>query len=164
MTALHTLNSLLHLFGLALWLGSIGFFLVVYGPAVHQLEAGLGVKMLNRGRISFETVSWIAIVLVLLTGIVSIVLRSQATTMPLAQSYITGLAIKLFLFIAMLVHHCLQVFKYGPKLSALTAHAPAHSSIWPEELRAQWQRWFTLLKINATLGPIVMLMGLMLTR
>ena len=28
----------------------------------------------------------------------------------------------------------------------------------------QWQKWFTLLKINATLGPIVTLMGLMLTR
>lgn len=159
-----TLNSLLHLAALALWLGSIGFFLVVFGPAVHQLEAGIGIKTLDRGRISFEAVSWVAIALLVLTGIISILLRTQATTLPLAQSYVTGLSIKLFLFVAMLVHHCLQVFKYGPKLALLTAQAPAQAAVWPEPLRAQWQRWFTLLKINATLGPIVILMGLMLTR
>lgn len=164
MSIWYTLNALLHLVALALWLGGIGFFLVVFGPAVHQLEPGIGVRSLDRGRIAFENLSWAAIALLLLTGIASVVLRNHASTLPLAQSYVLGLSIKLLLFVAMLVHHCLQVFKYGPKLAALTAQAPAHATAWPEELRGQWQRWFTLLKINGTLGPIVILMGLMLSR
>jgi len=164
MSGWYALSLLLHLVALALWLGGIGFFLGVFAPAVRQMEAGPAVRILDRGRRSFEAISWFAIVLLLLTGVFNLVLRSQASTMPLAQSYLLALSIKLFLFLAMLVHHCLQVFKYGPQLSALTAQAPASADSWPAPLRSQWQKWFTLLKINATLGPIVMLMGLMLTR
>jgi uncharacterized membrane protein len=159
-----TLSALLHLVALALWLGGGIFFLVVFGPAVRQLEPSVGVQLLNRGRHYFEALSWIAITMLLLTGIVNLILRSQASTQPLAQSYLVALSIKLLLFLAMLVHHCLQVFKYGPQLSALTGQAPAQTAAWPEPLLGQWQKWFTLLKINATLGPIVTLMGLMLTR
>lgn len=164
MNVWYTLNALVHLVALALWLGGIGFFLVVFGPAVHQLEPGTGLRSLDRGRLAFESLSWLAIGLLLLTGIASVVLRSHASSLPLAQSYMLGLSIKLLLFVAMLVHHCLQVFKYGPKLAAMTTQAPARIAAWPEELRGQWQRWFTLLKINATLGPVVVLMGLMLSR
>jgi hypothetical protein len=31
-------------------------------------------------------------------------------------------------------------------------------------LLSQWRRWFLLLKINAALGPIVVLLGLALTQ
>jgi uncharacterized membrane protein len=159
----HTLSSLLHLIALALWLGVSGFFLVVFGPAVRQLEPQFGIHTLERGRKNFEAISWIAIGLLFLTGIFNLIWSSQAGAVPLAKSYVIALSIKLFLFLAMLVHHCLQVFKYGPQLIVLTAQAPAHAA-WPEPLRAEWQKWFTLLKINVTLGPIVTLMGLMLTR
>ena len=160
----HTLSSLLHLVALALWLGGSVFFLIVFGPAVRQLEPHFSIHTLDRGRNSFEAISWIAIGLLVLTGIVNLILGSRASALPLAESYVIALSIKLFLFLAMLVHHCLQVFKYGPQLSALTTRSPAHAAAWPEPLRAQWQKWFTLLKINTTLGPIVTLMGLMLTR
>ncbi|MBM4262622.1 MAG: hypothetical protein FJ145_14475 [Deltaproteobacteria bacterium] len=164
MNVWYTLSASLHLVAIALWLGGIAFFLVVYGPAVHQLEPNIGIRALHRGRLAFEKLSWLAIIVLLITGIANIILRSHASNLPLAPSYMLGLSIKLFLFLAMVVHHCLQVFKYGPQLAALTERAPTHAMVWPEELRAQWQRWFTLLKINATLGPIVILMGLMLTR
>ena len=38
MTAWHTLSLFFHLVALALWLGGIAFFLVVFGPAVHDLQ------------------------------------------------------------------------------------------------------------------------------
>lgn len=164
MSVWYTLSLLVHLVALSMWLGGIVFFLTVFAPAVRQLEAADGIVMLNRGRIAFEAISWCAIALLILTGISNLVARSHASTMPLAHSYIVGLSIKLLLFLAMLVHHCLQVFKYGPELTTLTVDAPPRPTVWPEPLRTQWQKWFTLLKINATLGPIVMLMGLMLAR
>src|ERR1044071_3908227 len=124
MTGWHTLSLLLHLVALALWLGRIGLFLGVFAPAVRRLEARAAIQILNRGRVAFEAISWFAIALLVLTGIINLILRSQSSTMPLAHSYLLALSTKLFLFLAMLVHHCLQVFKYGPELSALTARAP----------------------------------------
>jgi hypothetical protein len=82
----------------------------------------------------------------------------------LGQHYLTILSVKLLLFVAMLVHHALQVFKYGPKIAAKTKQAAITTDSWPEDLRADWQRWFMLLKINATIGPIAILLGLALVR
>ncbi len=120
----HTLSLLLHLVALALWLGGIGFFLAAFGPAVNALEAGAAMRSLNQGRVAFEGVAWTGITLLMLTGGVNLVLRSQFTGAHLGQTYMIILAIKLFLFVAMLVHHTLQVFKYGPKIAALTPGNP----------------------------------------
>ena len=164
MTRLYSLSLLLHLLALAMWLGGIAFFLIVFGPAVHDLKAGLSLKLLNRGRMTFEWLSWTAIGLLLLTGILNLVLRSQTTGAHLGHYYLTILSVKLLLFVAMLVHHALQVFKYGPKIASLTDRAAITTDSWPEALRADWQKWFTLLKINATIGPIATLLGMALVR
>ncbi|MGH7827111.1 MAG: hypothetical protein ACREQ7_18295 [Candidatus Binatia bacterium] len=164
MISWHTLSLLLHIIALALWLGGIAFFLIVFGPAVHQLNPGIGIKVLNHGRIAFEAVSWAAIGLLLVTGIVALILQSQMTGAGLGRYYVVILSIKLLLFFAMLVHHFLQVFKYGPKIDALTPQTAAGSSVWPEPLRGHWEKWFMLLKINATLGPIVTFLGLALVK
>ena len=50
MTAWHTLSLFFHLVALALWLGGIAFFLVVFAPAVHDLQPGIGIRTLNQGR------------------------------------------------------------------------------------------------------------------
>ena len=164
MTTWYMLSLMLHLIALALWLGGIVFFLVVFGPAVNELRPGVGIRALNQGRISLEVVSWVAIGLLLLSGMLNLILRIQVTGFPLGQFYIIALSVKLFLFLAMLVHHCLQVFKYAPRIALLTAEVSAESPSWPEPLRTHWQKWFTLLKINATLGPVVTLMGLVLMK
>ena len=158
------LSLLLHLVALALWLGGMVFFLIVFGPAVHELRPGIGVKTLNQGRAALEAISWAAIGLLMITGIINLVLINPATGAPQAQSYMVILSVKLFFFFAMLVHHCLQVFKYAPQIAALTAQTPADAKVWPEPLRAHWQKWFTLLKINAALGPIAVLLGVALTK
>lgn len=164
MTQLHSLSLLLHLVALAMWLGGIAFFLIVLGPAVHDLNPALGLKLLNRVRITFESVSWVAIALLFLTGILNLVLRSEMIGTGVGQFYLTVLSIKLVLFVAMLVHHALQVFKYGPKIAALTNETSMTLDAWPEALRAQWQKWFMFLKINATVGPIAILLGLALVK
>jgi putative copper export protein len=158
------LSSLLHLVALALWLGSTGFFLAAFGPAVHDLKPSAGIRALNQGRIAFEGIAWIGIALVMVTGVANLMLRNQSTGAHLGQTYMIVLAIKLFLFVAMLAHHSLQVFKFGPKIATLTGATSGDSAAWPEPLRAQWQKWFIMLKINATLGPVVMLLGIALVK
>ena len=164
MTPWYAVSLLVHLFALALWLGGIAFFLIVFGPAVHELKPGAGIRILNHGRMAFEALSWVGIALVMITGMTNLILRNQMSGAYLGQYYMVVLATKLFLFVAMLVHHSLQVFKYGPKIFALTAQVGDEAALWPETLRSDWQRWFLLLKINAALGPIVILLGLALVR
>ena len=164
MTNWYTLSLLLHLIALALWLGGMAFFLVVFGPAVNELKPGVGARTLNHGRSALEAVSWTAIGLLTVTGIINFILVSRATGAPQGEFYTMILSIKLLLFFAMLLHHCLQVFKYGPKITALTSRADIEAASWPEELRAHWRKWFTLLKINVALGPIVIFLGLALSK
>lgn len=164
MTSWHTLSLFFHLVGLALWLGGIAFFLVVFGPAVHDLQPSLGIRTLNHGRLSLEAISWVGIGLLLVSGIINLILRNSEPSATTSHFYTIALAVKLFLFVAMVVHHCLQVFKYGPKIASLTADLPAVTDSWPEPLLTHWRKWFLLLKINAALGPVVTLLGIALIK
>lgn len=164
MTFWHTLNLFLHLVGIALWLGGIAFFLVVFGPAAHDLDPRIGMRTLNQGRISLEAVSWAGIALLLITGMINLTLRAQAMSAAPDPLYGIVLSVKLLLFVAMGVHHGLQVFKYAPKIASLTAQLPAGIDSWPEPLLTYWRKWFLLLKINAAIGPVVVLLGLALVK
>jgi uncharacterized membrane protein len=164
MTFWHTFSLFFHLVGLALWLGTITFFLVVFGPIANDLQPRTGARTLNQGRISLEAVSWVGVALLLITGIINLLLRYRAPSVPPGHFYTMVLAIKLFLFVAMLVHHSLQVFKYAPKIASMTAQLPADTDSWPEPLLTQWRKWFLLLKINAALGPVVVLLGVALIK
>jgi uncharacterized membrane protein len=164
MSSWYTLSLFFHLVGLVLWLGGIAFFLVVFGPAVHDLQPGLGIRILNYGRSSLEAISWAGIGLLLISGIINLILQNQEPRVTSGPFYTSVLAIKLFLFAAMVVHHCLQVFKYGPNIASLTVDLPAATDSWPEPLLTHWRKWFLLLKINAALGPIVTLLGLALAK
>lgn len=164
MTTFYTLSMLIHLIALALWLGGIVFFLVVLGPAVHELEPQIAVTTLNQGRLGLETASWIAIGLLLLTGIFNLVARVPTAGAVTSESYGMLLGVKLFVFGAMVVHHCLQVFKYAPSIASLTPKSLHAMPSWPEPLLSLWRRWLLLLKINAALGPIAVLLGLALAK
>jgi uncharacterized membrane protein len=164
MTFWHTLSLFLHLVGIALWLGGIAFFLVVFGPAAHDLDPRSGMRTLNQGRISLEALSWLGIALLLITGMINLALRSQEMSAPQGNFYWIVLSVKLLLFVAMGVHHGLQVFKYAPKIASLTAQLPPGTDSWPEPLLTSWRKWFVLLKINAAIGPLVVLLGLALAK
>lgn len=164
MTLWYTSSLVVHLIAIALWLGGIVFFLVVVGPAVHELEPRIAVKTMNQARIGLETMSWTAIGLILLTGVFNVVTKSQIDAATLSPAYLYTLGAKMLFFVAMVVHHCLQVFKYAPRIASLTQQLPVAVVTWPEPLLANWRRWFLLLKLNAALGPVVVLLGLALVR
>lgn len=161
---LRSLSLWLHVVSVTAWVGGILFFLFVFGPAVHSLAPGPGIRALDTGRASFQTLSWITVNLALLTGVLNLLFHGMAAGFSFAPGYYWILALKLFLFLAMFVHHSLQAFKYAPKLISLTAQAAPDLQSWPEPLLFHWKKWFILLKINATLGPIILLVGLGLSR
>ncbi|HEX5608407.1 MAG TPA: CopD family protein [Candidatus Binatia bacterium] len=148
----------------ALWVGAMVFFLVVLGPSANALEPRIAIQTLNRGRIGFELLSWIAIALLLLTGVFNLLQRLSISTLATREFYSVILTIKLFVFGAMLAHHLLQTFRYAPAIARLTSELPELPNHWPEGLLGQWRRWFLLLKINAALGPIAILLGLNLVK
>ncbi|HXV83453.1 MAG TPA: hypothetical protein VEG60_26645 [Candidatus Binatia bacterium] len=164
MSSWYLLSLFFHLIGLILWLGAIVFFLVVFAPAVHHLEPGVGMRTLNYGRSVLEAASWAGIALLLVSGITNLILRNEEFGIPQNHFYMIALSVKLLLFVAMVVHHGLQVFKYRPKIESLTTELPAFSDAWPEPLLTYWRKWFLLLKINAALGPIVTLLGVALVK
>jgi putative copper export protein len=164
MTAWAALSTMVHLIAIAMWLGGIVFFLVVSGPAVHELEPNIAIKTMNQARIGLENLAWIAIGLLLLTGIVNLLARLSPTGSMFSRAFAIVLSVKIILFGAMVLHHGLQVFKYAPTIAQLTADQPRGLNAWPEPLLSHWRRWFLLLKINAALGPIVVLLGLALVK
>src|SRR6185295_1491544 len=133
------------------------------GPAVHEMEASIAIRTMNRGRIGLEMISWIGIGLLFVTGIANLALRNPAAAAP-GSTYQILLGCKLFVFLAMTVHHCLQVFKYAPGIARQTATISPSATAWPEPLLSDWRRWFMLLKLNAGLGPVVVLLGLALEK
>ena len=158
---LQSANLWLHLFFVAAWVGGMAFFLFVFGPAAHSLAPRDGIRALNQGRESLQALSWIAIHLLFLTGVLNFFFRVTPGLHP-GAGYYWILAAKLALFFAMAFHHFLQAFKYAPKIASLTAGAAA-AQAWPEPLLAHWRKWFMLLKINTTLGTIVLFLGLALS-
>lgn len=162
MTTWHTVSLLLHLVAFAMWIGAMVFFLIVMGPAVQELEPTIAIRTMNRGRIGLESISWIAIGLLFATGVANLALR-QPTAAP-GTAYMIMLSAKLFIFLAMTVHHCLQVFKYAPRIAQQTAAINLAATVWPETLLGDWRRWYMLLKLNAGLGPVAVLLGLALVK
>jgi hypothetical protein len=136
----------------------------VLGPAVHELEPRIAITTLNQGRLGLERASWIAIGLLLLTGIFNLTASFSSRGAEVDPSYAWLLGIKLFVFGAMVAHHLLQVFKYAPALSSLPAPLLERATSWPEPLLSNWRRWFLLLKINAALAPIGILLGVALAK
>src|SRR3989442_8985180 len=103
-------------------------------PILSPSPAKVRWQSMNQGRIGLEMVSWTAIGLLLATGIVNLLIRTQATAAAPSGAYAIILGAKLFLFGAMVVHPSLQVFKYAPRIAALTAELPPNTTAWPDPL------------------------------
>jgi putative copper export protein len=158
---LQSLSLALHLASFALWIGAIVFFLFVFAPAVHALGPSDAIPALESGRRSLQAISWSAASLLLFTGIVNFLFRAGASS-HLTAAYYSVLGAKVLFFFAMVIHLAIQSFKYGPPLAALSAQIPGEVQSWPEPLLSKWKGWFTLAKINATLGLVVLVLGLAL--
>ena len=161
--SLYLLNVTLHLLAALLWLGGMFFFAIVGAPVLRKVEPPeLRAELFRRLGEQFRIVGWIAIVVLLLTGVLNLHFRGLLSGSILLAAefwgsrYGTALAWKLAAVTAMLVIQAVHDFAVGPSASRLAAGSP-------EMLRAR-RRSALLARGSALLGVIVVIAAVRLAR
>lgn len=162
--SLYLLNVTAHLFAAFLWLGGMFFLAVVGAPALRRLEpAALRARVFGEIGVRFRRVGWIAIAVLVFTGLVNLHFRGVLSWNVLGDgafwtttSYGRALAWKLGAVTAMIVVSALHDFVFGPAASRLGPGGP-------EAVRAR-RRAVHLARLNGGLGIVVVIVAVRLAR
>jgi uncharacterized membrane protein len=155
----------LHVMAAALWIGGMLFLTLVLVPSVRRLEDRALATLLIRdtGR-RFRLVGWIALVVLVLTGLSNLSARGISHQMLLRADFWSGpygqvLAFKVGVVTLILVLSAFHDFLFGPRASAaLSANAAS-----PEARRLRRiASWFG--RLNLVLALVVVACGVMLVR
>jgi len=160
---LYLTNVTVHVLAALIWLGGMFFFALVGAPALRtveppELRARLFQLLGERAR----TAGWIAIVILIVTGLFNLYFRSVLDADLLLSAafwdtrYGTALAWKLAAVAAMILVSALHDFLYGP---AASRHPAGSSEARAARLRASW-----LGRINAVIGVIIVITAVRLAR
>ena len=121
----YNLVVLIHVLAAIIWLGGMFFIAIVMVPVLRMLEPPqIRIEVLSSTARRFRVVSWIAIIVILVTGVLNAINRGvtlQAiSTGELFSTYFGKiLALKLTLVFAMLVLSAIHDFILGPRLIEL---------------------------------------------
>lgn len=160
--SLYYLNVTVHVLAALLWLGGMFFLAAVGAPALRELDAPLRAELFRRLGEQFRRVGWVAIGVLILTGIANLQFRGMLSWDVLgsgafwATSYGHALAWKLGAVAAMLVASAVHDFVLGP---AASRERPGT----PEALRLR-RRAALLARLNALAGVIVVIAAVRLAR
>ena len=103
----------LHLLGVIIWVGGFFYLIMAFIPAMNVGAASQARSaIIERAVARFRRVTWIAIALLAVTGVINFVLRvriAQAAQLPvnelLPQGYMHVLGIKLVIVLGLILHH-----------------------------------------------------------
>src|SRR5262245_38099063 len=133
-----------HLLGVAVWVGGMLFIALVLVPITRRLDdATLRTRLVQDVGRRFRAVGWIALGLIVATGIANLVLRPELLTVPRLQ-------VKLGLVVLALVLSVVHDFVLGPRAGRLDAPATARA-------RASW-----LARLNVLVALAIVALGLAL--
>ena len=163
MSALYYINVSVHLLAALLWLGGMFFLAVVGAPVLRAVEPpDLRRDLFTQIGGAFRTVGWVAIGILLVTGIVNLHFRGLFSSGLLVSaafwdsSYGKALAVKLVAVLFMLVVQAVHDFVHGPRSGRLDPSTE-------EGLRARrMAAW--LGRLNAVAGLVVVLAAVRLAR
>jgi uncharacterized membrane protein len=163
MSTLYYINVSVHLLAALLWLGGMFFLAVVGAPVLRNVEpATLRRDLFSRIGEQFRLVGWIAIAVLLLTGVGNLYFRGIFSAGLLgnpafwASSYGKSLAVKLIAVLAMLGVQAVHDFIHGPRSGRLD---PATEEGLRARRMAAW-----LARLNAIAGLVVVLAAVRLAR
>lgn len=163
MSPLHHLNVTLHVLAALLWLGGMLFLAVVGAPVLRGLDRPeLRAAVFRRLGERFRTVGWIAIAVLVVTGVGNLWFRGLLSWSTLGDPafwggrYGTTLAWKIGLVAAMMTISFVHDFVEGPRASR---HRPGS----PESIRAR-RRSAWLARANAVLGLALVWVAVALAR
>jgi uncharacterized membrane protein len=156
-------NVTVHVFAAILWLGGMFFLAVVGAPVLRSVEPPeLRSMLFRRLGEQFRLVGWIAIVILVITGMLNLHFRGMLSLDVLASAdfwatrYGRSLAWKLGAVTAMLVVQAVHDFVVGPAASRLVPGTP--------EALATRRRAALLARLSALLGVIVVIAAVRLAR
>ena len=163
MSSLYFISVTLHLLSAMLWLGGTFFLAIVGAPVLRRVEpASLRSELFRRLGVRFRAVGWIAIAVLVVTGLVNLGLRGILDADRLSSAafwqgrYGRTLAWKLALVAAMVSLAAVHDFVLGPRASRLGPGSPEGSGA---RRRAAW-----LARFNAGLGIVLVAVAARLAR
>jgi copper resistance protein D len=163
MRSLYLANVTVHVLASFLWLGGMFFLAVVGGPVLRKVEpAALRARLFSELGMKFRTAGWIAIVVLLVTGVLNLylvgLLKWERLSDPnlWAAPYGQALMWKLGAVVVMVTVSAVHDFIHGPTAGRLVPGSP-------EALKARkWAAWMA--RFNAVVGLILVIAAVRLAR
>ena len=164
MPSLYYVNVTIHVLAAMLWLGGMFFLGVVGAPALRAVEpAALRQRLFQELGVRFRSVGWLAITVLVLTGLVNLHYRGWlhwdgvlASAAFWRTTVGTALAIKLLSVTVMIGVSAVHDFVLGPLAGRVQAGTPQAVAL---RKRAAW-----LARVNALLGVVVVVAAVRLPR
>jgi uncharacterized membrane protein len=159
----YAINVTIHVLAAMLWLGGMFFLGVVGAPVLRRVEpAPVRQRLFHELGLRFRTVGWVAIAILVVTGIGNLHFRGwlHASVLGSAAFWSTGtghaLAWKLASVTAMIVVSAVHDFVLGPAAGRVEAGSPRAL-----ELR---RRAALLARANAIIGVVIVVAAVRLAR
>ena len=164
MPLLYYVNVALHVLAAMLWLGGMFFLGVVGAPALRAIEQpALRQRLFQELGVRFRSVGWVAIAVLILTGLVNLHYRGWLHwdgVFGSAAFWRTGvgtaLAIKLASVTVMIIVSAIHDFSLGPLAGRVEPGSP--------QAIAFRRRAALLARVNALLGVVVVVAAVRLPR
>lgn len=161
--SLYYLNVTIHVLAALLWLGGMFFFAAVGAPVLRKIEPPeLRARLFRRLGERFRAVGWVAIAVLLVTGVLNLHFRGLLSASALTSGgfwssrYGMALGWKLGSVAAMLAVQAVHDFAVGPAASRLPAGSP--------EMLVARRRAALLARVSAVLGIVVVIAAVRLAR
>jgi copper resistance protein D len=158
---------LIHVLAAIVWLGGMFFISLVLVPSLRKLEPPIKrTEILSATARRFSLVSWIAILVLLVTGVINSVNRGITIHLISSGKLFSShfgmiLTFKVFLVLVMILISAVHDFILGPKLIKLTEiDRPGPDSMKSLAKKRKLVSW--LARINAFIGIIVVACAVML--
>lgn len=161
--SLYYLNVTVHVLAALLWLGGMFFLAAVGAPVLRKVEPPeLRSVLFRQLGEQFRVVGWIAIGVLLITGVLNLHFRGVLNAAALGSAdfwgtrYGVALAWKTGAVAAMLIVQAIHDFSVGPSATRLTAGSPT--------MLATRRRAALLARLSAVFGIIVVIAAVRLAR
>ncbi|HUF51282.1 MAG TPA: DUF4149 domain-containing protein [Longimicrobiales bacterium] len=158
---MYFLNVTTHVLAALLWLGGMFFLAAVGAPVLRKVEPPeLRAALFRQLGEQFRVVGWIAIAVLLVTGVLNLHFRGLLPLLAVGEfwgtRYGVALAWKIGAVTAMLVIQAIHDFRVGPAASRAAPGSPAL-------LRSRRQAAL-LARLSAVLGVVVVIAAVRLAR
>jgi uncharacterized membrane protein len=163
---MYQLSVFLHVLAAMVWVGGMLFIALVLVPVTRPMPPDKRGALLDAVGLQFRRVGWIAVALLVATGIANVAFRGITWEMALSGTFLEGrfgqvLAIKLGVVAVMVAITAYHDFILGPRSVRLLQQPSAEAQAEAERLRrlSSWQA-----RISTLLSLVIVGLGVALVR